>query len=165
MKKNTLFGKIFPEPQAHLTSGAYIPSLTGEGKMSKTNPKSYISLLDDLSLIKKKLARVPTDSGKGRQIPQSGGVATLLSLTELFLGKDRRKEIEKLYLSKGVKYSLLKDELAQAIYKFLQPIQEKREYFLQHHKLVDDILTKGEEYARKIAKETLQEAKERMGLK
>ena len=163
-KFNRLFGKTFPEPQAYLTPGAYVPSLTGQGKMSKTNPKSYISLIDNLETIKNKLAKVPTDTGKGKKIPSAGGVATLFTLVQLFQGEEKRKEYEKLYLSTGIKYQSLKKELALAIYQALQPIQEKRNYYLRRPKLVRDILTAGEKYARTIARETLNEAKEKMGL-
>lgn len=162
---NQKFGKTFPEPQAYLTKGAYIPSLTGYGKMSKTDPKSYISLLDDLETIKNKLSKVPTDIGKGKTLPKEGGVYALLTLVELFEGKEKRKEYEKQYLSTGIKYQSLKNDLAVAIYQVLKPIQEKREYFKSKPSLVKEILEEGENYAKKIAQNTIEEVREKIGLK
>jgi len=161
---NYHFGQTFPEPQTYLMPFPYIPSLTGEGKMSKSKPDSYINLIDDLPTIKQKLAKVPTDSGKGRKVPEKGGVAVLLMLVELFECKEKRKVYEKLYLSSGIKYKELKYQLAEAIYKELEPIQEKRKYYEEHPEIVDKILEQGEKYASQIAKQTLKEVKEKMGL-
>lgn len=160
---NNYFGKTFPEPQAYLTNSPYIPSLTGEGKMSKTKEGSYISLLDDLDTIRKKIAKVPTDSGKGNVIPTSGGVNTLLTLVELFMGSDRRKKYEKEYLSTGIKYQALKEELAQNIYNFLKPIQKRRKYYENKTDLIKAILKEGEKYASSISRETIREVRKKMG--
>ena len=163
-KFNAMFGKIFPEPQAFLTKGALIPSLLGEGKMSKSIKGSYILLTDDLKMIKEKLSKAPTDSGFGKSIPQKGGVVNLLVFVELFMGKKAREDYEKQYLGKGIRYSELKEKLAQAIFKTLKPIQEKRDYFEKNSKLVDEILEEGRVYCSKIVKETLSEVKKTMGL-
>jgi len=161
---NQMFGKIFPEPQAYLTKGATVPSLTGSGKMSKSVEGSYILLTDDLKTIKEKLAKMPTDMGKGKVLPKEGGVFNLLILVELFMGKKAKLEYEKEYLDKGIRYVELKEKLAQAIFKELKPIQEKRDYFAKHPELVDKILEEGRDYCSKIAKETLLEVKKAMGL-
>ena len=100
-KMNEKYGTGFPEPEQFKTEGHYVPSLTGEGKMSKSVPGSFINLTDDLSIIKKKLASAPTDSGKGDKIPDKGGVANLLMLVEIFQGKEKRLEYEKQYTSTG----------------------------------------------------------------
>ncbi|MDD5760627.1 MAG: tryptophan--tRNA ligase [Candidatus Pacebacteria bacterium] len=161
---NRRFGKTFPEPQIYLTSSSYIPSLTGEGKMSKSKEGSYINLVDDLRTIKIKLARVPTDTGKGKKVPQKGGVAVLLALVEIFEGEEKRKDYEKLYLEKGIQYKSLKEELAIAIYKELKPIQKKRKYFEENPELVNEILEQGRKHASRIAKQTILEVKQKMGI-
>lgn len=163
-KFNSMFGQVFPEPQAFESPGSYVPSLTGEGKMSKSIEGSYINLTDNLETIKKKLAGAPTDLGKGEKVPQEGGVASLLTLVELFQGENKRKEYEKEYVSIGIKYKVLKDELAEAIYKELKPIQERRAYFESRPEEVAKILEEGREYCSKIARETLVEVKKAMGL-
>jgi len=162
---NRHFGKTFPEPQPYLTSAPLVPSLTTEGKMSKSRPGSYISLLDDENTIQKKIAKIPTDIGRGKSIPQTGGVATLLQLVEILEGKEKRKFYEKMYLGKGISYQSLKRELAAAIIKLLRPIQEKRDYYQHHPQVVRNILKEGVKYARPLAQKTLREVKEKMGLK
>lgn len=163
-KFNSMFSVTFPEPQAHLMAGAYVPSLKGEGKMSKSIEGSYILLTDDLETIKKRLAGAPTDIGHGEKVPASGGVANLLTLVELFEGKGEREGLEGKYLGEGIKYGELKEKLTEVISKELKPIQERRREYEQNPKLVENILEEGREYCAKIAKETLREVKEKMGL-
>jgi len=163
-KFNRMFRKVFPEPQAYLSPGEFVPSLLGPGKMSKSIKGSYILLTDDLKTIRQRLAKMPTDIGRGKKIPKEGGVANLLILIELFMGKAARGKYEKQYLGKGIKYAELKEKLAEAIYKELKPIQARRKYFENHPKEVDRILEEGRVYCSKIARQTLAEVKKVMGL-
>ena len=161
---NRLFGQTFSEPIRFATRGEYIPSLKGEGKMSKSTAGSYILLTDDLATIKKRLAAVPTDLGRGDQLPKSGGVANLLTLVELFQGKNQRLAYEKQYLSTGIGYRDLKNDLAKAIFKELQPIQEKRKFYEGQPELVKGILADGQKHCSRLARSTLAEVKRKMGL-
>lgn len=163
-KMNDTYGTDFPEPKRFATKGEYVPSLTGEGKMSKSVEGSYINLTDDLETIRKKLASAPTDSGVGKKVPTEGGVANLLKFVELFEGEEKRKHYEKLYTSDGIKYSELKEELADAIYKELEPIQKRRSELEKNPEYVDKVLKEGIEKARKVAEVTIKEVKKKMGL-
>jgi len=163
-KMNKKFGTDFPEPKRFVTKGEYIPSLTGEGKMSKSVPGSSISLADNLETIKEKLAKTPTDLGKGERVPDKGGVNTLLTLVELFEGKEKRGSYEKDYLEGGIKYSSLKEELAKAIYTELISIQEKRAKLEKDPDYIEKILKEGSLKAIKVASKTLLEVKKAMGL-
>jgi tryptophanyl-tRNA synthetase len=162
-KMNQKYGTDFPEPKRFATKGEYIPSLSGEGKMSKSVEGSFINLTDDLETIVKKLSGAPTDSGKGDRVPEKGGVANLLKFVELFEGLEKRKKYESMYLGEGIRYGDLKKDLAEAIYKELEPIQEKRKIYEADSSLVDKIIKEGAEKASKIAKETIAEVKEKMG--
>ena len=163
-KMNEKYGTDFPEPVQFKTEGHSVPSLTGEGKMSKSVEGSYINLTDSLEKIKDKLAKVPTDVGKGEEVPKTGGVATLLTLIELFQGNEKRKEYEEKYTSTGIKYSELKAELSEAIFRELKPIQDKRAELEKRPEDIEKIIKEGAEKARIIASQTLKEVKEKMGL-
>ena len=183
-KMNDIYGTDFPEPQRFKTEGGYIPSLKGEGKMSKSVEGSFINLTDDLETIKKRLAAAPTDSGQGiiennelgimnygktkkyldQNSKESLGTGAIMKFVELFMGEKRRAECEKDYTSKGIKYAELKAELAEAIYKELKPIQERRKIYENDPSLVEKILKEGGEKARKVAVETIREVREKMGL-
>jgi len=164
-KMNELYGTDFPEPQSLKSKSRYVPSLLGEGKMSKSIEGSYINLTDDLETIKKKLAQTPTDSGKGERVPTSGGVANLLTFVELFQGLDKRSEYEKKYTSDGLRYKDLKDSLAEAIYKDLEPIRQKRKELEAKPDYVAEVIKDGAARARKIAQKTIDEVKEKTGLR
>lgn len=162
-KMNQKYGTDFPEPKRFATKGEYIPSLSGEGKMSKSVEGSFINLTDDLETIKKKLGNAPTDIGKGDKVPEEGGVANLLQFVELFEGADRKAEYEKQYVGDGIRYGDLKTDLAEAIFKELEPIQKRRKIYEGDPSLVDRIIKEGAEKAGKIARETIEEVKEKMG--
>ncbi len=143
-KFNSMFGENFPEPQRFATPGQYVPSLSGSGKMSKSVEGSFITLNDDLEIVKKRLAAAPTDSGKtGGKIPKKGGVANLFILLKLFVLPDVYKKFEQDYTEKKIRYSELKEVLAHSIYSELKMLQEKRKEFEENPKLVDDIIEQG----------------------
>ncbi len=164
---NRLFGKgkrILPEPRRFETATSLVPSLTGEGKMSKSVIGSAIFLTDTRSQIQAKLAKVPTDSGRGKRVPETGGVATLLSFAEDYLGVEKRAELEAQYLGAGIRYGELKQSLAAAMDVDLAPFREKRAYFAAHSGKVDAILAAGQAYCQQLAQSTLTEVKAAMGL-
>ena len=57
-----------------------------------------------------------------------------------------------------------KKQLSHNIIEFLRPIREKREYYVAHPEIVDEILIKGTKKAREKAKETMKVVKESMKL-
>ena len=182
-KCNNLYGTQFPLPKFFNISGEYIPSLTGEGKMSKSVEGSYINLSDDLATIEKKIAKIPTDSGKGevRELEaesdshqdmvyfddndqESKGVKTLMILVELFAGSSLRKEYEVSYQKQGLRYAEIKKNLAKLIYEELLPIQEKRAKLAKKSDYVKTIIEDGNQKARNVAQETVTEVKDKFGL-
>jgi tryptophanyl-tRNA synthetase len=163
-KFNNRFGTNFPQTKRFETKGSYVPSLLGQGKMSKSIEGSGIELMDSFEVIKKKLSKTPTDSGQGESIPSEGGVANLLTFVSLFQGEEKRKEYETLYTSSGIRYGDLKKSLAEAIYEELKPIQAKRAELEANPEYVEKVIEDGAERAREIARETIKEVKEKMGL-
>ncbi len=132
--------------------------------MSKSVEGSYITLSDNLETISKRLAAVPTDSGRGAEVPQSGSVANLLRFVELFQGNARKKEYEAAYTSSGIRYGELKKSLAKAVFEQLQPIQEKRAQLVSDVGYVDDVIRNGAKQAGMLARETLNEVRQKVGL-
>lgn len=163
-KMNDQYGLSFPEPTRFVTEGEYVPSLLGTGKMSKSVEGSAINLTDDLDTIHDKLKKAPTDSGTGDSVPESGGVANLLTLVELFQGSEKRDEYEQAYLGSGIRYGDLKRELAEVIYMQIKPIQEKRAQLEADPEYVQQVIDSGAQKARKIAQETMSEVRSALGL-
>lgn len=162
---NRLYKTNFSKPEQYKTFSYLVPGLAGKGKMSKSVPGSYIQITDDLKTIRQRLAAAPTDPGRGKSVPEEGGVANLLKLVELFQGKEKRRKYEKDYVSTGIQYEKeLKSGLANAIYKELRPIQIRRAELEKDPEYVKEVLKKGAVEARKVAKKTLVEVKRAMGL-
>jgi len=161
-KMNQIYGTTFPEPKRFATFGEYIPSLIGEGKMSKSVEGSYINLTDSIDEIRKKIRSVPTASVSGG--PITGGIKTLFMLAEIFFPKNIYEQFKEQYHSKSLKFVELKDALAEAIYQDLKPFQEKRKKIAANPSYVERTIKEGAEKARKVSQATLKEVKEKMGL-
>lgn len=160
-RMNQEYGTDFPEPKRFATKGEYIPSLSGEGKMSKSVEGSYINLTDSLDEIRKKIRSVPTATTAGGEI--SGGIKTLFTFLEV-LAPGKVVSFEKAFRDGSLKFVELKDAVVDAIYTELKPMQEKRKQLEQDSAYVDRVIQEGAEKARAVAKQTVQEVKEKMGL-
>ncbi len=159
-KMNQIYGTNFPEPKRFATQGEYIPSLTGEGKMSKSIEGSYINLTDSLDEIRKKIRSVPTATISGGEM--TAGIKTLFMLANIFLPNEVNK-FKQLYQSQTLKFVELKDALSEAIYQELKPFQERRIKIAADTKYVDEVIYNGADRSRKIAQQTIKEVKEKMG--
>lgn len=162
-KMNNMYKTSFPEPTRFLSNGEYIPSLTGIGKMSKSVEGSFINLTDNLEEIGKKIAKIPTDSGKGALTEAPEGVKTLFLLIGLFEGNEKRKEAEEKYEKNGIKYDEIKKTLAKAIYEELIPFQKKRNVLIKDENYIQEVIKEGAKKARNIAIQTVDEVKQKMG--
>lgn len=164
-RMNMDYGTDFPQPQRFKTPGEYVPSLTGEGKMSKSVEGSFINLTDSFEEIKKRLAGAPTDSGTiGGEVPSQGGVANLFAMLKLFGSDAVYKKYTEDYREKRIRYGEMKAELAELIFQELKPLQEKRKELESNSRYVDKVIREGAQKAREVAQETLDEVKEKMGL-
>ena len=85
-------------------------------------------------------------------------------MVKIFEGEEKLNEYHKKYKSEGVRYSELKDELAEAVYRELTPIQEKRHQLEKDTSYVDKVLEEGAKKARFVAEETVNEVKTILGL-
>ncbi len=163
---NQKFGKIFVLPEPYLShAGAKIMALNNpEKKMSKSlGPSNYVSLFDKPETIKKNIMSAVTDAGSEiKHDPENKpGVSNLLAIYSLFSDKDI-KTLEKEFKEKG--YSDLKKELVNLLIQRLEPFRNKREELLSNPSRIEKVLNQGARKAREIARSTLKEAKEAMGL-
>ncbi len=163
---NQRYGDTFTIPEVMQSNvGARIMSLDNPTKkMSKsaTSAWGYISLLDAPEVIVKKLKKAVTDSGSdikaGRDKP---ALTNLLTIYSSLTGRTF-EQLEQLYVGQG--YGKFKQELAEAIIHFLEPIQKKYQELMADPTVLRNILTLGQQRAEQIANKTLQDAKEKLGL-
>lgn len=164
-KFNAVFGDTFPETQVLLTETPRVMSLTEpESKMSKSKgEKNYIALSDSAAVIRKKIMGAVTDIGakKGKM---SAGVQNLFTLLKAFAKDEVYNELKAAYNKKTLQYKELKKTLANEIIKTLQPIQKRRSELEKNTDYVAEVLIAGTKKAQLIAKNTLQEVREKTGL-
>lgn len=158
---NQDFGTDFPEPQRFATQGEYIPSLTGEGKMSKSVDGSFINLTDDLETIRKKVRSVPTATYAGGE--KSGGVKTLFEFLKLFDNSSFDK-FNSEFENGTLKFVELKDHIAEVIFAELAGFQTKRAELENNPEYVDSVIEQGAKKAQTATRITLNDVKEKMGL-
>jgi len=163
---NHKFGQTFPEPKSIVGPGARIMSLADPSqKMAKSlGPNHYIAISDSPETIKEKLAGAVTDVGDTGAEPKSPGVANLFTLLKLFSEKTLEK-FEKDYQDKKIKYSEVKEVLAKDIANYFSDFRKKRAKLAKNPTGVWKILEDGSQKAQAIARKTLQEVKEKVGLR
>lgn len=165
-KFNNQFGEALTVPSLMLSkTGAKIMSLQSpKKKMSKTDdPKSWIGLFEEPKMIKRKIMKAATDPGKKIVYsPQKKpGVSNLLTIYSL-LSEKPVKSLEKEFQGKG--YAQLKRSLVNLLIDYLKPFRRKRKELLSREVYVKEILEQGRKKAGLIAKSTMQQVKEKMGL-
>lgn len=162
---NHRFGDYFTIPEPYIPEvGARIMSLDDASKkMSKSNPNpgSYIALLDSPDVIRKKISRATTDSGKEiRYAPdEKPEISNLMSIYSQCSGMSLQ-EIQDKY--EGQMYGGFKKDLGEVIVATLEPLQQKYDEIRKSGQ-IHDILAQGAGKAMEKASRTVAEVKERMG--
>ncbi len=164
---NNAYGETFKVPEPYIPKlGGRVMSLTEpEKKMSKSdpNPNSYISILDEPSVITKKLKRAVTDS-EGRIAYGEGrfGVNNLLSIYCAMTGKNMDEAVNSF---DGCGYGVLKTAVADAVIEEIQPVQEKYKYILANRGDLESVIRDGAERAAEAAEKTIDLVYKKVGLR
>ncbi|AXI08782.1 tryptophan--tRNA ligase [Oceanobacillus zhaokaii] len=163
---NNRFNDIFTIPEIRIPKvGARIMSLQDPTKkMSKSdeNEKSFISMLDDLKKIEKKIKSAVTDSEGIVKYDKENkpGVSNLLTIYSSCTGKSI-ESLEAKYEGKG--YGDFKQGVADAVISVLKPIQDRYQELIDSD-ILDEILDNGAAKANMTANKTVAKAKKAMGL-
>ncbi|MDE2312175.1 MAG: tryptophan--tRNA ligase [Patescibacteria group bacterium] len=162
-KFNSRFGQTFPEPK-HLMRDeglVRIKSLSEPTKkMSKTGDEALL-MDDEPEEIMRKLKKAVTGSDASGQNP---GAENLLFLLSHFGTKQQTDHFLNLQKAGQLKYSDLKEALAQDISDYFAEFREKKKELLAKPKFLAEVLGDGAAKARKVAQATLLEVKQKTGL-
>ncbi len=163
---NNKYGETFKVPEAYiLKTGARIMSLADPSKkMSKSdsNPKGYISLLDDINVAKKKIKSAVTDSDNKIKFDKDNkpGLSNLITIYSALTNKEL-SDIENIYQDST--YQKFKEDLANIIGDFLTNIQDKYNYYISSDNM-DLILNSGRDLAYHYASRKIQKVYRKIGL-
>ena len=160
---NNLFGNTFPEPEAKLTSFPMILGLDGKDKMSKQLSNDIELALSDEETVERIMTAVTDPARRYRNDPGHPEICNIYRLHGYFT-PFRLEEIAGQCRSAKIGCVECKELLAQEINTTLKPFRERRATLANKPKYIAEVLAGGAERARVIARETLREVKQKMGL-
>ena len=161
---NNRYGDTFPEPQAKLTEDPLIIGLDGKQKMSKSLD-NHLELAATPEETAKRVATAFTDPQRVRRdIPGRPDVCNVYSLHKMFSPSDDVSTVY--YECTTAKRGCVdcKRHLAASINSYLEPLRERRRDYESRPSLVEEVLEDGANKARAIARQTIQEVYQKMGL-
>lgn len=154
---------IFPEPQALLTDAAKMPGLDGQ-KMSKSYGNT-ITLREDPDSIDKKIRTMPTDPARVRRNdPGSPEKCPVWDFHVIYSDEQKRDWVQEGCRSAGIGCLDCKQPIIEAVQAELAPMREKARMYEEDSGLVRSIVQEGTEAAREVARETMIEVRQSMGL-
>ena len=161
---NNIFGPTFPEPQPKFTESPLIVGLDGSHKMSKSLG-NHIELAASPDETRKKVMGAVTDPQRMRKTdPGRPEVCNVFSLHKQF-NPDKIEDIADQCRTAQRGCVDCKHMLADGINDALEPFRERRRQLAERPTYLREVLDDGARRASVIARETLEEVKEKMGLK
>ena len=160
---NNLFGDTFPEPQAKLTSFPLILGLDGKEKMSKQMGNDIELALSPEETIERVMTAVTDPARRYRNDPGHPEICNIYQL-QGHLNPSQYDDIASQCRSAKIGCVDCKTLLAQEINATLKPFREHRAALATKPQYIIDVLADGAKRAEVIARETLREVKQRMGL-
>jgi tryptophanyl-tRNA synthetase len=160
---NNLFGNTFPEPQAKLTSFPMILGLDGKDKMSKQAGNDIEIALLSQETVERVMMAVTDPARQYRNDPGHPEVCNVYSLHHYF-SPLQLDDIAMQCRSAKIGCVDCKMLLAQEINSSLEPFRERRATLASKPRYIADVLADGAQRAQIIARETLREVKQKMGL-
>ncbi len=156
---NNAYGQTLVAPEGIIDNNLKtVVGLDGR-KMSKSY-NNTIELFCTENELKKKINRVITNSqlpGEKKDIDCS-----IFKIYELFATPSERENMIKLF-NEGIGWGEVKKLVFDVANRYLAPMREKYNYYLQHPEIVNDILEQGAKKARAIASKTLARVRKAIG--
>lgn len=157
---NYLYGYTFPEPQARMNQIKTLPGLDGR-KMSKSY-NNTIALSDSPDIIREKVKNMITDPDKiKKNDPGHPDICSVYAFHKVFSEKTHQETYD-VCKAGGLGCVSCKKNLAENIVAFMAPMYEKRLTLLNNKDRVIEIIREGTRHARKEAKLTLEEVRDKM---
>ena len=154
---------ILAEPEPILTDVPKMPGLDGE-KMSKSYD-NVISLREEPSDVENKVRKMMTDPARVRlNDPGNPSNCPVYDLHEVYSSEDTKSWVRNGCTTAGIGCIDCKKPLIDSINSEQQIMIERARQFEEDPGLVHSIIQEGSEQARLVARETLEEVKESIGI-
>jgi tryptophanyl-tRNA synthetase len=155
--------KVFKEPQSKISE---IPKLNGiDGRKMSKSYNNAIYLSDSEKDITKKVKSMLTDPARGlRTDPGDPDVCNLFPFHKLYSPLEMQKEIDRDCRTAAIGCGDCKLKLVETMLEGMKPHMERRREIAAKPKEVEEILEEGTRKAQKIAKVSMDRAKQAMKL-
>ena len=154
---------VLPEPQALHTEVTKLPGLDG-GKMSKSYGNT-IAMREEPAEVERKIKRMPTDPARvHRSDPGNPERCPVWQFHQVYSDQPTKDWVVKGCTTAGIGCLECKQPVIDAIKKEQAPWRERAEAYLGNPKQVHWIVEVGTERARTVARETMRDVREAMGL-
>ena len=154
---------ILVEPEYNLTPASKMFGLDGQ-KMSKSY-NNTISLREPLDAVAKKIKTMPTDPARIRRTdPGDPAKCPVWQLHEVYSDESVKQWVQKGCKSAGIGCIECKQPVIDGVINELKPIQARAAEYAEDPTVVKNIISEGCEKARKLARETMREVRDVMGL-
>jgi len=154
---------ILVEPEALLTPAARMPGLDGQ-KMSKSYGNT-INLREDADSVTRKVRTMQTDPARMRRTdPGEPERCPVWQLHAIYSGEDTLAWVQQGCRSAGIGCLECKQPVIDGILREQAPMRERAQVYLDDPTLVKNIIADGCEKARELARETMRDVREAMGL-
>lgn len=154
---------ILAEPEALLTEASKMPGLDGQ-KMSKSY-NNTIALREDPETVTKKIRTMPTDPARVRRTdPGNPANCPVWQFHQVYSDDAVRQWVTAGCSSAGIGCLECKQPVIDAVLKELAPIRERAQYYEDNPDQVRNILADGCEKAQELARDTMRDVREAMGL-
>ena len=157
---NKKYGYCLVVPQERIQEKtATLIGLDGR-KMSKSYG-NQIPLFCDEAKLKKLISSIKTDSSLPTEPKPLD--STIFEYIKLFGTEKDIVEMEKRF-NTGLSWAEAKQSLFEIMNNYLKPMRDKYDYYMTHFDEVEEMLVKGEEKAKNIARETINRVKKAVGV-
>jgi tryptophanyl-tRNA synthetase len=154
---------ILAEPGALLTEASRMPGLDGQ-KMSKSY-ENTITMRESEDSVAKKIKSMPTDTNRRlRTDPGDPARCPVWQLHQIYTDEATRATLEQGCRTAGIGCVDCKKPVIDGILKEQVPMRERAQVYLDDPVLVKNIIADGCEKARELARETMRDVREAMGL-
>lgn len=154
---------ILAEPNALLTPESKMPGLDGQ-KMSKSYSNT-ITMRESEDSVSKKVRSMPTDPARMRRTdPGEPTKCPVWQLHQVYSDEACKEWVQQGCRTAGIGCIECKQPVIEGILKEQIPMRERAQQYLDDPTLVKNIIADGCEKARELARETMRDVRESMGL-
>ncbi len=162
-KFNRSYGEVFPEPKALVGRVPRLMGTDGKAKMSKSL-NNCVFLREDEDTVNKRVRGMFTDPTRLRATDPGHVEGNPVFMYHDAFNPDVEEvqDLKDRYVVGKVGDVEVKQKLAQALNRFLEPVRERRRHYEQHPDEVKDALLDGTRRAKAVAESTMEEVRAAM---